>query len=203
MSSSRPYKVKIRESIRETTVKDDSVTSKLDIVPILPNEQQEQVTRNILREHGFQDDDTDSSSSGSSSMSRERNGVTVSINPRTGEIEAKAQEECVVNVSEEDENEEGTGSGGCPCRVRNKEAIVEAMRRRLTKKSSDIQRSVQDLVTGRLQGELADLGCEMEQVANQVTKKSLVQKAREIGNIKSIKHNDSTGEVTIVVEVNS
>lgn len=193
MSSSRPYRVKVRASIQETVVKDDSVTSKLDIVPILSSDQQEAITRGILSEHGFQDDD----SNDSGSMSRERNGVSVTINPSTGDIEARAEQSESIDLSEEDEVDEG----GCPCRVRNKADIEESMRRRLAKKAQGIHKSVQELVTGKLLGELSDIACEMEQVANQVTKRALKTRAQEIGNIKSIHHDDNTGGMTIVVEV--
>lgn len=196
MSSSRPYKVKIREAIQEVEILDDSVSSKIDIIPTLPSNQMEDITRTILHEHGFEDD-TDDSDNGT--MSREKNGVNVTINPSTCEVVARAEETTSIDLSEEDEVDEG----GCPCRVRNKEKISESMRKRLARRASDIRDSVQELVTGRLQGSLADLGCEMEQIANQITGRALKRRAQEIGTIKRISHNDQSGEVTIVVEVNS
>lgn len=189
MSSSRPYRIKVRESIQETVVADDSVTSKLDLVPILPPEGMADISRTILKEHGFEED-------GGGAMSRERDGIKVTIDPTSGAVEARAEGSTDIDISDEED-----AGGWCPCSARNKDRVIEAMRKRLRKQADGIAASLQELVTGKLSRSLADLGCEMEQIANQITARSLKRKAQEIGTIKRIHHNDQTGEIAIVVEV--
>lgn len=181
-----PYKITVRESVQDVVVVEDSVKSKLDLVPILPQNDMEEISRTILKEHGFE---------GEEKMSRKNGGVIVTVDPSTCEVEAKVEENVNIDLTEEDEG------GGCPCRERNEEAIRESLRKNLKKKSEKICKNVQELVTGRLSRSLADIGCEMEQMANQITARAIKRKAQELGQIKKIHHNDNTGEVVIVVEV--
>jgi hypothetical protein len=192
-----PYKVTVRESVREVVAVEDSVKSKLDLVPILNERGMENVSRLILGEHGFSDDgDT-------GTMSRSRGGVDVTVDPRSGDIEARASDSSEVTVDPTQRGDDGqSGGGGCTCRPRNEEAIREALRDQAKRKAAGIKDGLQRQVTERLLGSLADISCEMEQVASQITARALKRRASEIGQIKSISHGEK-GSMTIVVEVPS
>jgi hypothetical protein len=193
---SRPYRVRVRESHREVIAAEDSITSKIDVVPVLDKAGTEQVARTILREHGFKEGED-------GSMSRSKDGVEVTVDPRPGDdgslsVEAKAS----ANEEHLLEGEDEAG-GGCPCSTRSEEAVREALRKRLRDQAGALHGAAQREVTGRLLGALGDLGCECEQIASQVTKRALKRRAQEMGQIRSITHDEKTGGMTIVVELPS
>lgn len=178
MSSSRPWKVTVREPLRETVVAKDEVRTSLEIPPILAPEQTAQVLGRILKEHGFDDE--------GGKMVREDGGVRVEVDPGTGGVSVSASESADVPPEEP--------KGGCPCAARLRERAAKAA-------AADVEKGLQARVTGRLERALGPLGCELEKVANQVTAKALIERAKQVGELKRIVHDDATGEVTVVVEV--
>lgn len=178
---SRPYKIVTQPPHPQTRVTaTDEVTTRIEIPSIVPPNVQSGIMGQILREHGFSDEE-------GGRLTRESNGVKVNVDPSTGEVTISAEESTDIPISEDD-------NGGCPCSTRLRQAAKEAHRQ-------NVNKGLQGRVTDRLEKALGDLGCELEQVGNQVTKKALVQKAKQIGEVKRITHDNETGGVTIVVEV--
>lgn len=180
---SRPYKITTAPPHAGTkVVATDSISTKIDLPPILPPEQQGAILGQVLKEHGFDHDGE------SGKMTRETDGVKVEVDPADGSVTVSAEESADAPV--DDEN----GGGGCTCADRLRRAARESARNNAAK-------GLQAKVTGRLERALGPLGCELEKVGNQVTGKALVQKAKTLGDIKTITHDNERGSITIVIEV--
>lgn len=178
---SRPFKITTNSPHPGTSVAaTDEVRTRIELPPILPPEQQAGLLAQVLKERGFSD-------SGGGKLTREEDGVRVEVDPDGGGVTISAEESTDVPV--EDDNR-----GGCTCAVRLRQAARESVR-------DNVAKGLQARVTGRLEKALAAIGCELERVGNQVTSKALVAKARTIGEVKRITHDNQGGGVTIVVEV--
>lgn len=179
---SRPYKISTpppHGTIRVTAT--DEVKTRIEIPPILPPEAQASILSQVLKERGFTPDEE------GGKMTREGGGVKVQVDPSTGEVDISSEESADVPVPP-------PSGGGCPCSSRLPRAASQA--------SQDAAaRGLQGRVTGRLERALGPLGCELERVGNQVAAKALVQKAKTLGEVKKITHDNESGSVTIVVEV--
>ncbi len=82
----------------------------------------------------------------------------------------------------------------CSCRAQASVRAAELA-------SEEAARALQQKVTERLEGAASRLGCELEGVANKVTKEALKIKAAQCGQIKAISEDPQSGSMTIVVEV--
>ncbi len=181
---SRPYRITGGDPHHSTTVvATDVVTTTIDIPPILPPEQTAPILSQVLRERGFSED-------GEGHLSREDGGVKVDVDPTNGSVTVSAEE----SADAPTDDDKGGGSGCNPCGERLRRAARESTR-------DNVQKGLQGRVTGRLERALGPLGCELERVGNQVAAKALVAKAKTVGEIKQITHDNETGSITIVVEV--
>ena len=177
---SRPYRITTGAPHPGTTVvATDEVNTRIEVPPILPPEATAGILAQILRERGFEED--------GGKLAREDGGVRVEVDPNDGGVRISAEESADVPV----EDDRG---GGCTCATRLRQAAREAAR-------DNVAKGLQGRVTGRLEKALAAIGCELERVGNQVAGKALVAKARTLGDVKRIEHDNETGGLTIVVEV--
>lgn len=188
MASSRPWRLTVRESLRETQVSEDSVTSVLDIPSLVNPDRQRQIVERVLRQRGFSEDDD-------GQMSRRRGGTVTRIDPSSGVITVSASDQQDVDLDAVGDLPECS-----PCANRSRERVREGLRKSLRSSADQRQEELQRQTTDRLEKELVSLGCEMEAVANEVTSSALKAKARELGDIKSISQDDK-GNMTIVIEV--
>jgi len=189
MAYSRPYRITTREVLQETITASDSVSTTMDLPPVLPPGRMTQITNQILGEHGFK-------SGHGGDRVRDQEGVTVVIEPDTGRVTASIHATEHLDLSGESDD-----PGGCPCSERGREAVREGLRKALRSAADDKARELQDACTDQLEEVLAGLACELETISNQVTSKALVEKAATLGEIKSIVRDNDTGSMTILVEV--
>jgi hypothetical protein len=188
MATSRPYRITVKETLQKVLVAEDSVQTKLDVLPILPPDQTGEILTKVLKERGFTDQ--------GGTLIRERRGVQVEIDPGTGQVTVSTGSSEEVDLSAE-----GNLPDCTPCAERAKESLREGLQEKLASEANARNRDLQTQVTNRLEGTLVELGCELERVANQVTATALRRKAATLGEIKQITHDNETGAVTIVVEV--
>jgi hypothetical protein len=178
-----PYKVTVENPGHGSVVSaEDHVESKLDILPILSQEETAGIIVEDLGGRGFGVDED------SGNLVRERQGVRTEIDPLTGEIEISAEESADLPPPPD------LPQSGCGCRVRAAQALRESSER-------DAKNDLQRKVTERLLGAVSRLGCEMEGLAHRVTKEALRRKASRLGEVKSISEDNKSGSMTIVVEV--
>jgi hypothetical protein len=187
MASSRPYRIIVRETLRKILVADDFVQTKMDLPPILPPEQTSEILARMLQERGFRSE--------GDTLVREHRGVKAEVDPGTGQVTVSARASEEVDLSGE-----GDLPACTPCAERARESLRQGLREKLESEADARKRDLQTQTTSRLEGALAELGCELERVAHQVTATALKRKAATLGEIKRISQ-DSSGAVTIVVEV--
>jgi hypothetical protein len=190
VATSRPYRITVKETLNKMLVAEDSVRTRMDLPPVLPPEQNGQILARVLREHGFGD------SGGGGTLVRENRGVRAEVDPGTGEVTVSADDREAVDLSDE-----GDLPACTPCAERAKESLRQGLREKLERQAGERERDLQTRVTDRLERALAELGCELERVSNQVAATALRIKAASLGEIKHISHDNETGAVTIVVEV--
>ncbi len=188
MASSRPYRITVREVLQKVIVAEDHVTTRLDLPPILPPGETAEVLTRVLKERGFAPE--------GDRLVRERGGVRAEVGPDTGELTVSAEAREEVDLSDE-----GDLPACSPCAERAKVALREGLKAKLSGEADRRERGLQAEVTGRLEGALGELGCEMERVVNRVTAAALKRKAASLGAIKEISEDTQTGALTIKVEV--
>lgn len=187
---SRAYRIKVNESLLRVIRATDHVSSTLELLEILPGKQMMELLDQELDRRGFK-------RQGDQTVRQEDNGVTVEVDLNSGTITVRAEESAEVRLTAERD--------GWTYERQNREQAAErlrsAMRKELEAQATHQVGELQKSVTDRLEGCLADLKAELDQVVNRVTAEALKRKAASMGRIKEITDDPQTGSLTIVVEV--
>ncbi len=189
---SRAYRLLVRESLQRVLRATDHVSTQLEVLEILPADQMAQLLVEELERRGFQ--------RRGKSLSRRHQGITVQIDPETATVtvQAEAEDRVVLEAEKNAVLDRESGRAGAE---KAKEAARRELLRDLEKKAARGATEIQQRVTEKLEGSLADLRQELNQVVNRVTAEALKQKAAQIGQIKEMTEDRESGTLTIVLEV--
>jgi F0F1-type ATP synthase membrane subunit b/b' len=189
---SRAYRIQLSEKLQRVLRAKDHVSSQIELLEILPQEQMAQLLEQELERRGFV--------RGEEGLVREQNGVKVTVDPATGTITVHSElcEEASLQIDREarvfdDWQRES--------REKMAEAAREELRRELEAKAQEKTEKLQKEATDRLEGELADIQKEIGQAVNRVTGEALKRKAAQLGQIKEMTEDPQSGSLTIVLEV--
>jgi hypothetical protein len=188
---SRAYRIKVRESLDRTLRAEDSVSTHLEILEVLPPEQMAGLLATELEAGGYQRQ--------GNVLVRQQDGVVITVDPASGEVivHARSCRDARVEAEREDRAFDDAGPSG--------KAVREELRRQLQsdleKEARDRQAAMQSDVTDRLEGQLIDLSRELDGAANRATAEALKIKAAQLGQIKEITEDKEAGSLTIVLEV--
>src|SRR5437763_11679094 len=80
---SRAYRIQVRESLTRALKGEDTITTQLEILEVLPPEAMAGLLKNELKNRGFEEQD--------GQMVRQGDGTTVTVDPQTGSITIKAE----------------------------------------------------------------------------------------------------------------
>jgi hypothetical protein len=188
---SRCYRIKVRESVDKTLRAEDSVSTRLEILEVLPSEQMGQLLAAELEALGYERK--------GNVLVRKHEGVTIAVDPSTGEVTVRAEACEDIQVEAEKEGVAYDELGPTSEAVRKK--LREELQSHLDKEASAKAASLQVGVTDRLEGQLIDLGQELDGAVNRATAEALKIKAAQLGQIKEISEDKEAGTLTIVVEV--
>jgi hypothetical protein len=188
---SRSYRISVRECVNRVIKAEDKVSTQLEILEILPPEVMGRMLADELEKRGYERDGDD--------LVKEEDGVVVTINSRTGEVTVSAQASEASKVEGELHGRAYDDIGPHASQVR--ENLRQELQRSLEKKVEEKTAGLQSKVTDKLEGKLGDLKSELDQVVNKVTAEALKEKARSMGQIKEMTEDETTGSLTIVVEV--
>lgn len=187
---SRVYRVRISDTLEQVVHVADGVTTKIDLIPILPKEQMSNLLAQELLKKGFKQSET--------SLSRLSNkGVNVSLDMETGEVKVSISHN--VNVQESasaDFNEDTDRVSESDANRRAREQIQAQLQQKVEKRKQELQQQT----TSTLEKELKELRQEMDEVINSVTSAALKIRASQLGDIEDIK-DDNEGNITIKVRV--
>jgi hypothetical protein len=188
---SRAYRVQVRESVRRVLKADDRVSTQLELLEVLPREQMADLLAAELSRRGFRRD--------GSSLVRRDGGVTLTVETETGTVtvQSEATEQIEVEGQRTGSYYDDWGGG----KEKTEQALREQLRDDLGKQAEGRVDQLQKKVTDQLEGRLADLRTELDQVSNRVTAEALKRKAAQIGQIKEMTEDEQSGSLTIVVEV--
>jgi len=183
---SRAYRIKVRESVKKVLRAKDNISTRLEVLEILPPEQMAELLTQELLGRGFQREGND--------LVRRQKGVTVTVEPESGTVTVQA--EASENMEAETTREATVGNI-----KQGKEALKQQLRASLEAQAKQKEGALQREVTDRLEAQLSDLRAELDQVVNRVTAEALKRKAAQMGQIKAISEDPQAGSMTIVLEV--
>jgi hypothetical protein len=188
---SRAYRISVRESSNRTIRADDRVSTRLEVLEILPPEQMAGLLSAELERRGF-------TREGDALVRREK-GVVVTVDPECGEVAVTAAGAERVSLESKQEGRAYDDVGTHAGKVR--EALREEARNDLEKKAEEQTAALQKKVTDRLEAALGEVRQDLDQAVNRVTAEALKRKAASLGSIKELTEDPQTGSLTIVVEV--
>jgi hypothetical protein len=188
---SRAYRIKVSESLRKVIKAHDKVSTCLEILPVLPQEQMAELLADELRRRGFTEE--------KGQLVREQDGIVVSVDPAEGTVTVSVSATKQVELAEEREGWAADEHGKYARQT--KEALRRQVQSHLEREAEDAQAKLQSKLTDKLEGHLDDLRRELDQVANRVTADALKRKASQLGQIKEISEDPQSGSMTIVLEV--
>jgi hypothetical protein len=188
---SRSYRISVRECINRVIKAEDSITTQLEILEILPPETMGKMLGDELEKRGYRRE--------GDQLVKEEDGVVVAVDSRTGEVTVSSQASEATKAEGEMHGRAYDDIGPHASQVR--ENLRDELKRKLEKSVEEKTGSLQSKVTDQLEGKLPDLKKELDQVVNKVTAEALKEKARSMGQIKQMSEDEQTGALTIVVEV--
>ena len=188
---SRSYRISVRESASRVIKAEDSVSTQLEILEILPPEQMSALLAAELAQHGFTPEGEE--------MVREEDGVKIAVDTCSGTVTVTAEAAESAKVEGELQGRAYDDIGPHASQVR--ENLRHELQKSLDKKIEDKTTALQGKVTDKLEGKLGELQGELDQAVNKVTAEALKIKAAQMGQIKEMTEDHETGSLTIVVEV--
>lgn len=188
---SRSYRISVRECVNKVIKAEDRVSTQLEILEILPQEQMAGLLSDELEKGGFRRE--------GNLLVKEEDGVVVSVDAETGTVTVSSEASKSAKVESERHGRAYDDIGPHASQVR--ENLRQEAQRDIEKKAGDETEKLQSKVTDQLQGKLGDLRQELDRVVNKVTAEALKRKAASLGQIKEMTEDPQSGSLTIVVEV--
>lgn len=186
---SRAYRVTVNEQLRRHLRVEDGISSRLEVLPILPSARMGELLGAELAGRGFQRE-------GERAVRREEGGVEVAVDLRTGQLEVLARGEQRVELSSErvaltDEETKNKVEKG----------LRAAAKKDLERQAQGAREALAQALTERLEARLKDLRGELDEVVNRVTASALKERAAQLGTIEEISEDPASGSLTIKVKV--
>ncbi|ATB37121.1 hypothetical protein CYFUS_002542 [Cystobacter fuscus] len=187
---SRAYRISVSESLNRVVRAEDGVCSKLELLPILSQEELGGLLAEELARRGF-------TREGPVALRTEADGVRLAIDVQTGDVSVTLADERAVEL-------EATAQRGYAReeeKAQAEEQAREQARARLEDRASVARESLREDLTRRLEARLRDLKQELDAVSNKVTAEALKVRARQLGTVEEISEDPATGSLTIKVRL--
>ena len=188
---SRAYRIKVSESLTKIIKADDSVSTTLELLDILPPEEMAELLGEQLEKEGYEVTD---------GVARKSiDGIDISIELSTGEV-------TISNEACEEVTKEGTSEGKYyddtgPGKKATHDSVKGKLNSHLEKQIDEERKKLQKEISDELEGHLIDIKGELDQAVNKATAEALKKKAARLGQIKEMTEDEQTGNLTIVVEL--
>ena len=186
---SRAYRIRIRESLNRVLRAEDHVSTQLDLLEILPAGEMAALLAAELERRGFQRK--------GAALVRGDGAIQVAVDPASGTVtvRAEAQEQLTLDAKRTGSVVDDRG------RKEQREQLRKELRSDLEAQADQRARQLQQLVTDKLERQLADVRAELDKAVNRTIAEALKQRAAQIGTIQNITEDQETGSLSIVVEV--
>ena len=188
---SRAYKIRVSETLKRVVRGQDSVSTCLELLEILPCEEMAELLAVELEQRGY--------TRNGSTARKNLKGATVTVDLNTGEVTAQAEAQETIEITRDLERR-GYDDTAAANETAKKE-LRAAVRADLKKQASELQADLQSRVTDQLEKELAGLKGELNQAVNRATAEALKRKAAQLGQIKEMTEDPQKGLLTLVIEV--
>ncbi len=188
---SRAYRIRVRECTSRVVTAEDRVSTRLEILEILPPQDMGALLAEELEKRGFRRE--------GGLLVREEEGLTITVEVESGTVTVLAQGAEEVELEAEREGRAFDDYGPDATKVRQQ--LQEQAKKELEKQAERETTRLQGEVTTRLEERLGELRHELDQAVNRVTAEALKRKAAQLGEIKELTEDPETGSLTIVVEV--
>ncbi len=189
---SRAYRIRVRESVNRVVRASDHVSTQLEVLGILPQDQMAELLAQELVRRGFERK--------ANVLSRVEDGVTISVDVATGTVTVRAETETEIEL-EGLRQGRGDSDWTAAQKAMAEENLRKEVKQELDKQFDKRKQVLQEQATNRLEGVLGDVRRELDEAVNRVTAEALKQRAAQIGQIKELTEDPATGSLTIVVEV--
>lgn len=188
---SRAYRIRVSESLNRTLRAEDSVSTQLELLEVLPPEQMAALLREELKGRGFDECE--------GQLVRTEGDLSTTVDPQSGTVTVRsdATEDVELQGQREGLAYDDFGPGEKSVR----KVIAKQLQDDLARQAEHEQGKLQGEATKRLEGHLADLRKELNGAVNRVTAEALKRKAAQIGQIKEVTEDPESGSLTIRVEV--
>ncbi|MEE2935192.1 MAG: hypothetical protein VYA84_04260 [Planctomycetota bacterium] len=188
---SRAYRVTVKESTRRVIRAEDCVRTQLEVLDLLPREQMGELLAIELTQLGFIRE--------GGQMIRDEGKVRTVIELSSGMVDLSAGED------HEFELERKKSGMIRDDRGQTIKQLEDSLKRQLAHDIDEgferSQGELQQQITDKLESRLRDLQSELDQACNRATAAALKIKAAQMGHIKEMTEDPSTGSLTIVVEL--
>jgi len=189
---SRAYRIQLSERLQRVLRAKDHVSSQIELLEILPQEQMTALLEEELVRRGFERQ--------AEGLVREQNGVKVTVDPASGTITVHSEQCEEANLMAEKEARV-YDDWQQKSRQHVEETARDQLRGELEAEAKKKADKLQKQVTDQLEGNLADIQAEISQAVNRVTGEALKRKAAQLGQIKEMTEDPNSGSLTIVLEV--
>jgi hypothetical protein len=189
---SRAYRILLRENMRRVITAEDHVSTQLELLELLPAGQMAELLEQELVRGGFQKQ--------GKTLVRKEKDVIVEVDPETANVTVRVEVSSEVEVKGE-RHALLDREAGKAVNKKTEDAVREELRKDLDRKLADKKANLESETTKKLQGSLADVRRELDQVVNRVTAEALKKKAASMGRIKEVSEDKESGSLKIVVEV--
>jgi DNA anti-recombination protein RmuC len=189
---SRAYRIAVRESAWHVLRAGDHVSSRLEVLEVLPPERMAGLLAQELQRRGFRQK--------GAKWVRAEGELTVEVEPATATVTVRVEAEQEVELQGERQTW-GDQAWSKAEKERAAERVREDLLMDLQRKADQRKTELQKKLTDKLEGCLGDVRKELDQVVNRVTAEALKEKAAQLGQIKELTEDEQTGSLTIVIEV--
>jgi hypothetical protein len=188
---SRAYRIRVRETLNRDIVASDQISTCLELLDILPQDQMADLLARELQRRGFESRD--------GKLYREQDGVRVIVDPHSGQVTIEAEQTEHLQLQAEGEGRAWDDVGPSSDNIRKQ--LSKNLRKDLERLSEEETNRLQQQASEKLEASLDQLRRELDEVVNRVTAEALKQKAASLGQIKELTEDERTGSLTIKLEL--
>ena len=189
---SRAYRITVRESEVRRLRGSDEISTKLELLDILPPEDTAGLLKGALAERGFEEQPD-------GSHVRKDGGLTVTVDPCDGTVTVRSEVSEAVGL-EARKDTSGYDDIG-PSETALREKMKGQLKAEIDKKAEQESARLQGEATAALEKHLDELQPELGRIVNKVTREALKQKARQMGTVTEVSEDAEAGNLLIKIEV--
>lgn len=187
---SQAYRIHLRESETRVLHAEDKVLTRLELLEVLPSDQMAALLRQALQRRGYVDQPD-------GTLQRQLEKGLITVDPSEGIVSVSIQEQQeVVHTAEKDVPFYPDIS---PRNLRKVER--QLLQEEIDRQFATSQQQMQKGVADQLEQILGEIRGELDAVVNEVLREALKIKARQMGQIREVHEDITTGELTIKLEV--